>query len=179
MLINISFFSKELEDRKYRIAVFFDNSSGSLFQHTRDILIESTTCDMAACMDLHARLSDALQRFYIDSGRCDQCRSQSCSKLFIISIQRLFCHVKYFTYKRKSITVNSCGSHTDQDISWFQCLSCKKIFLSTTPTANPARSYSSSGISPGCSAVSPPIRAASDCTQPSATPFTISAIFSG
>ena len=31
------------------------------------------------------RLSDALQRFYIDSGRCDQCLSQSCSKLFIIS----------------------------------------------------------------------------------------------
>ena len=62
---------------------------------------------MAACMDLHARLSDALKRFYIDSGRCDQCLSQSCSKLFIISFQRLFCHVKYFTYKRKSITVNS------------------------------------------------------------------------
>ena len=33
-------------------------------------------------------------------------------------------------------------------------------FSSTTPTAKPARSYSSSGISPGCSAVSPPISAA-------------------
>ena len=37
-----------------------------------------------------------------------------------------------------------------------------RSFLSTTPTAKPATSYSSSGISPGCSAVSPPIRAASD-----------------
>ena len=46
-------------------------------------------------------------------------------------------------------------------------------FLSHTPTAKPARSYSSSGIRPGCSAVSPPISAASDCRQPSATPFTI------
>ena len=52
-------------------------------------------------------------------------------------------------------------------------------FLSHTPTANPARSYSSSGISPGCSAVSPPISAASDWIQPSATPLTIEAIFSG
>ena len=129
MLINISFFGKELEDRKYRIAVFFDNGSGSVFQHTWDILIEAATCDMTACMNLHARLSNAFQCFYIDSGRCDQRLSQSCSKLFIISIKRLFCHVKYFTYKRKSIAMNTCGSHTDQDISWFQGLSCKKIFF--------------------------------------------------
>ncbi|EJW93482.1 hypothetical protein EVA_18411 [gut metagenome] len=52
-------------------------------------------------------------------------------------------------------------------------------FRSATPTAKPAKSYSSSGISPGCSAVSPPIKAAPDCKHPSATPFTISAIFSG
>ena len=37
-----------------------------------------------------------------------------------------------------------------------------RSFSSTTPTAKPARSYSSSGISPGCSAVSPPISAQSD-----------------
>ena len=33
------------------------------------------------------------------------------------------------------------------------------FFLSTMPTLKPARSYSSTGIMPGCSAVSPPIRA--------------------
>ena len=54
-----------------------------------------------------------------------------------------------------------------------------RSFSSTTPTAKPARSYSSSGISPGCSAVSPPISAAPACLQPSATPLTIVAIFSG
>ena len=53
------------------------------------------------------------------------------------------------------------------------------IGMASTPNANPARSQSSSGIRPGCSAVSPPIKAASDCTHPSATPLTISAIFSG
>ena len=55
-----------------------------------------------------------------------------------------------------------------------------KIFaLSTTPTVKPARSYSSSGIMPGCSAVSPPTREQPAWTQPSAMPLTISAIFSG
>jgi hypothetical protein len=44
--------------------------------------------------------------------------------------------------------------------------------FSATPTANPARSYSSSSYMPGISAVSPPIRPASDCTHPSATPET-------
>ena len=63
---------------------------------------------MAACMDLHSGLTDALQCFYIDSGRCDQCLSQSCSKFIIISIQGFFCHVEYFTYKRKSVAVNTC-----------------------------------------------------------------------
>ncbi len=43
---------------------------------------------------------------------------------------------------------------------------------SATPTAKPARSYSSSAYMPGISAVSPPIRPAPACTQPSATPET-------
>ncbi len=44
--------------------------------------------------------------------------------------------------------------------------------FSTTPTANPAKSYSPSGYIPGISAVSPPTRAHPDWAQPSAIPFT-------
>lgn len=131
---------------------------------------------------MHESARQTLECFSVLLHRFWSVRSAPLPELFQAlhnKYQETLCHVKYFTYKRKSIAMNTCGSHTDQDISWFQGLSCKKIFLSTTPTANPARSYSSSGIRPGCSAVSPPIRAASDCTQPSATPFTISAIFSG
>ncbi len=42
--------------------------------------------------------------------------------------------------------------------------------FSTTPTANPARSYSPSGYMPGISAVSPPIRAHPASSQPAAMP---------
>ena len=51
--------------------------------------------------------------------------------------------------------------------------------LSTTPTLNPAKSYSLSEYSPGISAVSPPTNAHPAFLQPSATPFTILATISG
>ena len=50
---------------------------------------------------------------------------------------------------------------------------------STTPTQNPARSNWSSGMTPGCSAVSPPRSAHPARRQPSATPSTIVATRSG
>ncbi|MOA29508.1 hypothetical protein D3C78_1505260 [compost metagenome] len=53
------------------------------------------------------------------------------------------------------------------------------LLLSTTPTVNPAISYSPSAYIPGISAVSPPINAQPDSLQPSAIPDTIASIFSG
>ena len=50
---------------------------------------------------------------------------------------------------------------------------------STTPVVEPATSYSWGASSPGCSAVSPPIRAQPASTQASAMPLTIAAIRSG
>ena len=50
---------------------------------------------------------------------------------------------------------------------------CSPVMIrsrSTTPTRNPTRSKSSSGITPGCSAISPPIRAQPAWRQPSARP---------
>jgi hypothetical protein len=44
--------------------------------------------------------------------------------------------------------------------------------FSTTPTQNPARSYSPCGYIPGISAVSPPISAQPASSQPRAMPFT-------
>ena len=55
--------------------------------------------------------------------------------------------------------MNAGACHTDQNIARLQDqLAVIMSFSSTIPTEKPARSYSSSGISPGCSAVSPPIR---------------------
>ena len=53
------------------------------------------------------------------------------------------------------------------------------FFLSTIPTVKPAISYSPLWYMPGISAVSPPINAQPDCTQPSEIPLTIASIFSG
>ncbi len=46
------------------------------------------------------------------------------------------------------------------------------LLFSTAPTAKPARSYSPSGYMPGISAVSPPISAQPDSSQPCAMPLT-------
>ncbi len=48
--------------------------------------------------------------------------------------------------------------------------SITRVF-STTPTANPARSYSPATNARGCSAVSPPISAQPACSQPAAMPL--------
>ncbi len=53
------------------------------------------------------------------------------------------------------------------------------VASSTTPTQNPARSNWSSGMTPGCSAVSPPSSAHPARRHPSATPSTIDATRSG
>ena len=50
--------------------------------------------------------------------------------------------------------------------------------FSTAPTAKPARSYSPSGYMPGISAVSPPISAHPDSSQPLAMPPTTDAAVS-
>ncbi|MNT24184.1 hypothetical protein D3C72_1596440 [compost metagenome] len=52
------------------------------------------------------------------------------------------------------------------------------LLFSTAPTAKPARSYSPSGYMPGISAVSPPISAQPDSSQPLAMPPTTAAAVS-
>ena len=61
------------------------------------------------------------------------------------------------------------------------CTRCgpSRSSASTTPVAAPARSKSSGPKWPGCSAVSPPIRAQPACTHPSATPDRMVAARSG
>ncbi|CAB4906679.1 unannotated protein [freshwater metagenome] len=54
-----------------------------------------------------------------------------------------------------------------------------KLGASTTPVAAPAISNSSSDNKPGCSAVSPPIKAVFALAQPEAIPLTMSAMRSG
>ena len=60
------------------------------------------------------------------------------------------------------------------------CTFCPvKIFdFSTAPTAKPAKSYSPAGYMPGISAVSPPIKAQPDNSQPLAMPPTTAAAVS-
>ena len=110
----------------------------------------------------HACFFYAAQRLYIDSGRSQQCLTQGLAQAHhgrYSSTSSL--HRKYFADQRKAVAVYAGRCDTDQGISRLDgCSPVIRSFLSTTPTAKPARSYSSSGISPGCSAVSPPISAA-------------------
>ena len=55
--------------------------------------------------------------------------------------------------------------------SWVPC--------STAPTAKPAMSRSSGAMTPGCSAVSPPISAQPASRQPSVTPATTAPMRAG
>ena len=54
-----------------------------------------------------------------------------------------------------------------------------RLSFSTTPTMNPARSYSSSLYKPGSSAVSPPIKEHPFSLHAIAKPFTICSAVSG
>ena len=58
------------------------------------------------------------------------------------------------------------------------CWPARIFAFSTAPTAKPARSYSPAGYMPGISAVSPPIRAQPEISQPRAMPPTTAAAVS-
>src|SRR5699024_1911824 len=119
MFLDISFFRKHAEDRRNFIAVFFDYRMCAFFEHTRYILVESASCDVAACFYSHACLADTLESLYVNSCRCKKGFSERTSQTLMIRLQRLSAHVKYFSYKRKSVAVYTGGSDADQDISFF------------------------------------------------------------
>ena len=110
-------------------------------------------------------LLSALHKFLFEQLRAHQELFPAHHSMYpeiLLSSQKLYGQVKIHCCER-----GRC--HTDQNISCLQLsFARRRSFLSMTPTAKPARSYSSSGISPGCSVVSPPINAAPDCTHPSA-----------
>ena len=84
---------------------------------------------MAACMDSHACIADALECFHVNPGRSDQCFAKCCSQFIIVSVKGFSCHLEYFADKRESVAVDTGRSHTDQHISRIQFFSCEKILL--------------------------------------------------
>ena len=134
---------------------------------------------MGTALDRNTGRLHALKCLHINAGGCQERFAQRLPEFRIKDLQILFVDIKNLADKGKSVAVYTRRSDADQCITGLYVLSGDQILFITDTDGKPARSYSSSGINPGCSAVSPPTSAHSDCLQPSATPFTIAAIFSG
>ena len=84
---------------------------------------------MAAAVDTDAGVFYVLQRFYIDTGGSQKRLAESRSQLFIVSIQRFFCHLKHLAHQGKTIAVHAGGSDSDQDVSGSYFLPCDQVFF--------------------------------------------------
>ena len=60
MLFDIAIFCKHLKDWWYFVAVLLNYCLNTVWKHSRYIFIETTTCDMAAALNLNACLLDFL-----------------------------------------------------------------------------------------------------------------------
>ena len=69
LLLNFALACHHLKDRRNFVAVLPDNRMLSLRKHTRDILIETTACDMAACFYADARFLHLTECLHVNSGR--------------------------------------------------------------------------------------------------------------
>ena len=74
-------------------------------------------------------------------------------------------------HERVAVRVQPARGQADQHVAQSHALGPAADASSTAPTQNPARSNRSSGIVPGCSAVSPPSSAHPARRHPSATPL--------
>ena len=97
----------------------------------------------------------------------------------MVGIQSLFVHLEDAADQRKAVAVNAAGCDSDKGIACFDVCSGDEILLIYHANCEAGQIVLIFRIKARHLAVSPPIRAASDWIQPSATPFTMEAIFSG
>ena len=84
---------------------------------------------MAACMDLHPCILNALKSLHVNLGRCDQRLAKGRSKFIIISVKRFLCHLKNLADKGETVAVYAGGCHSNENISCIQVLSCDQVLL--------------------------------------------------
>lgn len=72
LLVDIAFLCHQIKDRRYGVAVFLYNGYGVVFEHTRNVLVEAASGDVAACFYGYTGIFDGTECFYVDTGRCKQ-----------------------------------------------------------------------------------------------------------